>query len=141
MGSVITVAPVTNNLTPIPNIIEPYVIAINSPVIPISYKSWDYPELIGDLFENDNGQCVNYAKVLAEMDIYGNAIEWIDDINTYEPELKAVTVFNYGHLGVVTEIDYREYTITISERNYEGLWIVNERTLPWNDETIEGYII
>ena len=93
------------------------------------------------LFAGDNGQCVNYSRALSGLQIKGNAIDWTDDVNANEPELGAVVVFYYGHLAVVTEIDYLNHTITITERNYKGVWNISERTIPWNSEDIVGYVI
>lgn len=101
---------------------------------------WNYPTL-GVLFEGDNGTCVPYVKVLSGKPYSGNAIEWTKFINSSRPSLGAVVVFDvgrYGHLAVVVRL-YEDYMI-VSERNYYGLWIVNERRVEFSDPTILGYI-
>ena len=111
---------------------------------PIIFQEWDYPELSGSLSIGDNGQCVNYAKALSGLDYSGHAISWSNYINSYAPSLKSVMVFDrslssLGHLAVVVGI--KDDIITISERNYQGLWVISERTIDANDPSILGYVV
>ena len=116
---------------------EIYIVATNSPTNEVR---WNYPKLPRMLYREDNGQCVNFARVLSKIDIRGNASEWKDKINAKYPELGALIVFDYGHAGVVVGINYFENEITIVERNYYGLFIVNERKIKMDRTDISGYI-
>ena len=115
-----------------------------SNIEPVVVQEWNYPVLSGSLSIDDNGQCVNYAKVLSGIYRSGHAINWSNYINSYAPSLKSVVVFDrsssvLGHLAVVVKIE--DNKITISERNYQGPWIISERVLDANDPSILGYVV
>ena len=102
---------------------------------------WNYPQLPSVLYEGDTGYCVDYAKALTGLSYKGNAIEWAKYINSKNPTLGSTVVFNigrYGHLGVVVEIESDRFKIT--ERNYNGLFMVNERWVNNDDPSIMGYV-
>jgi len=108
------------------------------------YLEWDYPELPRELFDYDNGQCVNYAKTLSGIFRFGNAIDWVQFVDSDTPTLKSVVVFDtshseLGHLAVVYKIDLNKQ-ILIVERNYEDLWVISTRSLDWDDPSILGYV-
>ena len=110
---------------------------------PIVYQELSYPALEGSLFPGDNGQCVNYAKAISGLSYSGNAIDWARYVDSSTPSLSAVVVFDrslspLGHLAVVIGID--DTKIRITERNYQGLWVVSERLIDSNDPSIVGFI-
>lgn len=118
---------------------ESYIVAHSIPTIEIE---WNYPKLPEKLFDGDNGECVNYARTLSGIyGIRGNAKEWKDKVNSKQPSIGSIVVFEFGHLGVVFKINYLTRTIWITERNYVGLWIVSERKLKMDDESIYGYVV
>ena len=129
-----------NQQEPKPNFISnQYIVAQTLSTLEVE---WEYTKLPAKLFEDDNGQCINFARALTgRYDIRGDAIEWKSKVNAKEPELGAVIVFSYGHVGVVFRINYATHTIWIVERNYVGKWIVNERELKMDREDIVGYVI
>ena len=89
-----------------------------------------------------NGQCVAYAKSASGLTQYsGNAITWTRYVNSQTPQKGAVVVLNvgkYGHLAVVTNIT--DKTITVSEQNFIGRYIIDSRNLNINDSDILGYV-
>ncbi len=108
------------------------------------YLEWDYPELPRELFDYDNGQCVNYAKTLSGIFHSGNAIDWVRYVDSDTPSLRSVMVFDtshseLGHLAVVYKIDPRK-EILVVERNYIDEWIISTRSLDWDDPSIIGYV-
>ena len=101
------------------------------------YEKLDLPATPDSLYLTDDGKCVKYARWLSGIELYGDAYEWEDYINSQSPTLGAVVVFDYNHLGVVVEIWPDRFKI--SERNYEGLWIVSERWIE-DDATVLGFV-
>lgn len=88
-----------------------------------------------------NGQCVAYARYASGINYYGNAITWKRHINSHAPVKGAVVVLNYGkygHLAVVTAVGAN--TITVSEQNYKGKYVISSRVLSKHDPKILGYV-
>lgn len=88
-----------------------------------------------------NGQCVAYARHASGLKHRGNAIEWKKFINSRIPKKGSVVVLNYGKLGHVAVVEaVSGGTITVSEQNYYGPYIINRRNISRNDPHILGYV-
>ena len=103
------------------------------------------PELYGVTYYG-NGSCVSYTKARTSIKMGGWAGTFLSraeeegyGVHT-EPIIGAVMVTNDagGHVAVVEEII--ENSIRISEQNYRGPYIVSERTILKDDQSILGYI-
>ncbi len=108
------------------------------------YLEWDYPELPRELFDYDNGQCVNYAKTLSGIFRTGDAIDWVRYVDSNTPTLKAVMVFDdthspLGHLAVVYKIDFGKRIFVVA-RNVEALWVISTSSFDWDDPSVIGYV-
>jgi hypothetical protein len=89
-----------------------------------------------------NGWCVDYARYVTGLKYNGNAYLWESYINSDIPNIGSIVVLNegaIGHLAVVIKID--NDTITISEQNYIGRYIISQRELPLNYKNIVGYVL
>ena len=122
---------------------DQYIVAYNHYIELPGPTVWQYPLLPTELFEGDNGQCVNYAKALTGLNYFGDAIDWASYINSSEPELKSVVVFDetvnpFGHLATVVEINQDSFIVT--ERNYQDLWIVSTRSVNFDEPSILGFV-
>lgn len=89
-----------------------------------------------------NGQGVTWSD---------NAAGWIADARSqgYQisstPSVGAIAVWGaqagysgFGHVGIVTAVTSNSYTV--SEQNFKGAGIVDQRTIPWPDSKSAGFI-
>lgn len=105
-----------------------YVVALNIPPVPI-YKT------VGE------GWCVEFVRAHGFEKYTGDAIKWIEFVDTREPSVGSVVVLSegeIGHLAIVTS--FTETEISIIEQNYEGLGIVSTRSFPIDYKHIIGYV-
>jgi surface antigen len=79
----------------------------------------------------------------------GNAGEWLGNARAVgfetgmTPEVNAIMVTNesgWGHVALVTSVDWDNKTFTVREQNYAGWNIESNRTLPFNFSRIKGFI-
>jgi len=93
------------------------------------------------------GQCTWYVAQKRCIPWTGHAKHWIQNARAMgyaigdQPALGAVIAIReswYGHVGYVEDFD--EKTVTFTEMNHLGPWIVTRRTLQRNDWRIIGYI-
>lgn len=94
-----------------------------------------------------NGTCVPYARHRTGIALYGWAGEFLAKAGksplyevTEVPMVGSIVVTNEsnGHIAVVESIT--EDGIIVSEQNYDGLYLVTERSIPFESTLIEGYI-
>ncbi len=99
------------------------------------------------------GQCTWYVARKRCIPWTGHAKSWLSNAQrlgftiSREPAIGAIislresswTARVYGHVGYVESFD--ETSVTFSEMNYIGPWIITRRTLPRNDSRIIGYIL
>jgi hypothetical protein len=80
-----------------------------------------------------------------------NAAGWIADARqqgfqvSSGPSVGAIAVWGaqsgysqFGHVGIVTAVTPNSYTV--SEQNYKGAGIIDQRTVPWPDSRSAGFI-
>jgi len=111
-----------------PYITEAYVYAVNTIT--------DFYKPVG------NGQCVDFIKAHGYEKYNGNAKQWIDYINADKPEVGGVVVLSesrLGHLALIKGVT--KEGVEVVEQNYEGLYKVTERIIPFSYEKIIGYIL
>jgi surface antigen len=98
------------------------------------------------------GHCTWWAAYNREVTWSGNGGEWLLNAaakgyaTSAYPRLRAIAVYppgaaytNYGHVAVV--IGRTPTSYTVSEMNYRGLWVVDQRTIAWPDPLVEGFIL
>ena len=94
-----------------------------------------------------NGTCMPYARGRTGIEMYGSACTALERAVDegyevfYFPTVGSMMVTTEGGCGHVAAVEsISSTTVTISEQNYEGPFIRNERTLLLEDEKILGYI-
>ncbi len=148
-----TISLPTNNNDHIRIINEQYIFPLNPIEIPTSGVI-DVEKLLeptsnriylpGDDDRRFAGQCVIFVKYSLKdiaPDKSGDAIDWKEDINSYEPIVGSVIVFRvgkWGHIGIVIKVT--DDIIVVRSRNWHGLWIISDDEFKINDERILGYI-
>lgn len=128
--------------------LQPYIYATTSPITPkrvINPLDWYKSGQLVNFGVNDNGSCVEYIQFLLGYNgLNGNAIEWIQYINSSTPRIGSVAVFNnkpLGHIAMIKDIDWENNEFLVTERNFNyQKYIVNERWISINNPTISGYI-
>ena len=102
--------------------------------------------VLNEVKDYGNGTCVPYARARSGIQIFGSACTILDNLpekysTSSEPRIGSILLTNEGrcgHLSVVEKIF--DDSIRISEQNYRGLYIVNERILQKGDTKIITYI-
>lgn len=93
------------------------------------------------------GQCTWYVATKRCINWVGHAKQWLANARRAgfstgsTPAIGAIIAIRqswYGHVAYVEDFD--DATVTFSEMNNFGPWIVNKRTLNRNDRRISGYI-
>lgn len=108
---------------------QPYIYAINSPVLPVVFReppSWTYCS------------CVEFAKwFLGEQgEAWGAARDMTPNISSPEVGVLALTNEGPGHAAVITEIN--DDMLTLVEANWTSCEKTT-RTINVNDEKIRGF--
>ena len=88
-----------------------------------------------------NGQCVAFIQNNGFSGLSGDAWEWKKYVNSdigWPGYAVLLDEGPYQHLALIIEI--REDGYYIVEQNYEGLYIVSYRTIPFDYNRIEGFI-
>ena len=96
------------------------------------------------------GQCTYWAAFNHRVTWSGDARTWIANAagagvrTATAPSTGAIVVWgprgysSYGHVGIVVAVFRDSYTV--SEMNFLGLGVVDQRTLPWPDPQALGFI-
>ena len=98
------------------------------------------------------GQCTWWAAFNRNVSWNGNGGDWLLNAaakgyaTSATPQYKSIVVYpagrgysQYGHVAVVVAVTPTSYTV--SEMNYKGLGIVDQRTVAWPDPVVEGFIL
>ena len=98
------------------------------------------------------GQCTYWAAFNHRVTWSGNATDWFANaarqgaLESRVPSPGEIVVYHagghysvYGHVGIVVAVAPGQYTI--SEMNYEGLGVVDLRTMAWPDGGVEGFVV
>jgi hypothetical protein len=85
--------------------------------------------------------------------VLGNGTDWLANAaaagmtTSSSPAVRAIVVYrasigydvNHGHVAVVISVGTASFRV--SEMNYKGLWVVDQRDSPWPDWHVEGFIL
>ena len=73
----------------------------------------------------------------------------LNSINTYDPKVWTIAVFDYwhkssdwinhGHVGIVTAVDYKNWTITVRDSNFGSDEKVQTRTISFDDSALKWF--
>jgi surface antigen len=99
-----------------------------------------------------SGNCTWWAAYNRQVTWNGNGAEWLLNAAAQGyatsgiPQYEAIAVYpagpayaQYGHVALVIAVTPTSYTV--SEMNYRGLGVVDQRTIPWPDPQVEGFIL
>ena len=99
-----------------------------------------------------SGNCTWWAAYNRKVTWNGNGSEWLLNAaaqgyaTSGTPQYRAIAVYpagsaysQYGHVAVVIAVTPTSYTV--SEMNYRGLGVVDQRTIAWPDPLVEGFIL
>ena len=98
-----------------------------------------------------SGNCTWWAAYNRQVTWNGNGGEWLLNAaavgrpSSATPQYEAIAVYpvgstygQYGHVALVIGVTPTSYTV--SEMNYKGLGVVDQRTIAWPDPLVEGFI-
>ena len=111
---------------------QPYVVATSSSQKP--YKA------LQRYLPAGNGQCVAFLKANGFEGFKGNAHKWKKYINSDIGWVGSAVLLDEGKFQHLALIIGTEDGYNLVEQNYEGLYIVSERTIPFNYPRIVGFI-
>jgi len=97
------------------------------------------------------GQCTWWAAYNRNVSWNGNGGYWLLNAAAWGastsalPQYHSIAVYpasrfysQYGHVALVVAVTPASYTV--SEMNYKGLGVVDQRTIAWPDPLVEGFI-
>ena len=98
------------------------------------------------------GNCTWWAAYNRQVTWNGNGTDWLLNAaaqgyaTSPTPQYRAIAVYpagpaysQYGHVALVIGVTPTSYTV--SEMNYRGLGVVDQRTIAWPDPVVEGFIL
>ena len=115
-----------------PQFSDVYVVAIISPTT--LHKPRGSYKPVG------NGECVAFLQAHGFEGFRGNAYEWKKYVNSDIGWVGSAVLLDegkYQHLALIIGIDGG---YNLMEQNYEGLYVVSERTIPFDYPLIVGFI-